>query len=73
LKLVAEVEGELPDDDARLFEVDVVVVAVVVGLVAEAEDAKEADDVDTELVDVDTVAPTENEPLVPSTLLMLSI
>lgn len=26
---------------------------------------------DTELVDVDTVAPTENEPLVPSTLLML--
>lgn len=39
MKLVAEVEGELPDDDARLFEVDVVVVAVVVGLVAEAEDA----------------------------------
>jgi hypothetical protein len=37
LKLVAEAAGELPDDDVRLLELDVDVVAVVVGLVAEAE------------------------------------
>ncbi len=37
MKLLAEAEGELPDDDVRLLEVGVVVVAVVVGLLAEAE------------------------------------
>ena len=37
MKLVAEAAGELPDDDVRLLELDVDVVAVVVGLVAEAE------------------------------------
>jgi hypothetical protein len=35
LKLLEEAEGALPDDDVRLLEVDVAVVPVVVGLVAE--------------------------------------
>jgi len=70
LKLLAV--AEVPDDDdVRLLGVGVVVVAVVVGLVAEV--AEVAGDVDPELVDVDAVGPIENVPLVPSTALMLLI
>jgi hypothetical protein len=84
LKLLAV--AEVPDDDdVRLLGVGVVVVAVVVGLVAEVALKKVvrckgqatrnthevAGDVDPELVDVDAVGPIENVPLVPSTALML--